>query len=241
MGYIYMIENQINHKKYIGQTRRKLKARISSQLTSHTRDNKKLREDVKIYGAKSFTVSTIIVCDDYKLDYYEKWFILLYNTIKYGYNHDLGGIRGKHGEPKVCPICKTKFYIKRGKYCSKECRLKAIPRLRIIKKCCNCGKEYETHPCKKESSKYCSLKCKNEHQKITMQNNTHSKGKNQGSNNGRAKPCVCIETGQVFSTARLASDWLGCKNNDVASVCSGRQKSARGFHFAWLIRTEVTN
>lgn len=44
-----------------------------------------------------------------------------------------------------------------------------------------------------------------------------------GSKNPRAKKVVCIETGEIFPTAKEASEW--CKGN-VKSHCQGRTKSA---------------
>lgn len=82
MGCIYIIENVINHKKYIGQTTKKLSKRVSKNLKSHTRDNKKLKYDVDVYGLDAFVVKEVLRCENYKLDYYEKWFILLYNCCK---------------------------------------------------------------------------------------------------------------------------------------------------------------
>lgn len=227
MGYIYMIENKINHKKYVGQTKKhKLNRRVSKTLHSHTRDNKKLSIDVESYGIDNFIVKIILQCDNYKLDLYEKWFILLYNTIEYGYNKDIGGLKGKHNYGKKCPRC-GKLFRGKNKYCCKA------PKERITKVCVYCGKSYETYPSKVITSKYCSLQCKNKHQKITFLHNTNSNGKNAGKYNGRAKRCICIETGVIFDTARDASTYLGCKGNDVASVCSGRQKTVKGYTFRW--------
>lgn len=74
---------------------------------------------------------------------------------------------------------------------------------------------------------------KNKYNSKRMKGNSFSVGKVQGGNNGRAKKCKCIETGEVFNCAKDASLNLGFKTNVVASVCRGTQKTAKGFHFVW--------
>lgn len=221
-----MIENKINRKRYIGQTIQHWSRRISKTLKSHTRDNKKLKCDVLKYGVHNFTVTIISYYDNSQLDLYEKWFIMLYNTIECGYNSDIGGRRGKHNYGKKCPRC-GKLFRGKNKYCCK-----ADKRL-IDKICICCGKNYKVYPSKYETSKYCSNKCKNAHNKILMIGNKRSKNKLNGSKNGRAKKVKCLETNIIYECAKDASMAMGCKSNVVAQCCNGKQKTVKGFHFCW--------
>lgn len=44
---------------------------------------------------------------------------------------------------------------------------------------------------------------------------------------GNAKPVVCVETGQVFANAKLASEWAGLKSQSTIGLCcNGKRKSA---------------
>lgn len=240
MGFIYIIENLVNHRKYVGQSiKNKLNRRVSKTLNSHTRDNQDMLNDVNKYGIDNFHSSIILHCENYMLDYWEKWFILLYNCRKVGYNKDLGGWRGKHNEGRICPICGDTFRNYEpscdNKFCSDECRNEFYKRTRkrIINKCLQCGKDYEIHECEKKTSKFCSVACKNKYNSKRMKGNTYSVGKLNGANNGRAKKCMCLETGKVYECARYASNELGLTSNGVAQVCNGIQKTAKGFHFVW--------
>lgn len=165
MGYIYIIENLINHRKYIGQTiKKKLNRRVSKTLHSHTRDNKEMLLDANKYGVENFRASIILQCENYLLDYWEKWFILVYNCQTFGYNKDFGGRRGKHKDPKICPVCGATFRntYSKTKFCSKECfdEFYKRTRKRTKNKCLQCGKLYEIHEYKKKNSHFCCNDCK---------------------------------------------------------------------------------
>lgn len=51
----------------------------------------------------------------------------------------------------------------------------------------------------------------------------------KGTNNPRAKKVLCIETGQVFDTAKEASIWAKRDNSSICKCCNGRLKSC-GIH-----------
>lgn len=94
MGYIYVITNNKNNKLYIGQTTRTPMWRY----VDHMRYSKPISEsdtfhrDIKRFGRDNFMVFTLMseVPND-KLDFWERYYILKYNTCKYGYNNTLGG------------------------------------------------------------------------------------------------------------------------------------------------------
>lgn len=63
--------------------------------------------------------------------------------------------------------------------------------------------------------KHCSEECK-----IKIRN------KLSGSNNPSAHKVQCIETNQIFSTVKEASEWCGISHSDIAAYIRGKQKSA---------------
>lgn len=94
MGYIYKIENTINHKLYIGQTHlsiydrfKKHKEAAKEERTQHL----KLYKAFKKYGTENFVVSLIEECDDSLLGERETYWINYYDTYHNGYNMTLGG------------------------------------------------------------------------------------------------------------------------------------------------------
>jgi group I intron endonuclease len=99
MGYIYLIENIINNKKYIGQTKCD---DIQKRWKQHKKIDKKsigtcLFNAYKKYGINNFNFKIICICFDSDTDRYEIDYIKKYNTIyPNGYNLQSGGNNRKH-------------------------------------------------------------------------------------------------------------------------------------------------
>ncbi len=99
MGYIYLVINNKNDMKYIGQSKC---LDINDRWNSH----KKMRENsigsyllsaYKKYGIDNFTFKLICICFDDDCDNLEKYYISKYNTIApNGYNLKEGGNTTKH-------------------------------------------------------------------------------------------------------------------------------------------------
>jgi group I intron endonuclease len=94
MGYIYIIENKINKKKYIGQT---IQKDINQRWNKHKLVNKKytgtiLYNAYKKYGIENFIFKIICICFDEDTDKFEEEYINKYNTLyPLGYNMIEGG------------------------------------------------------------------------------------------------------------------------------------------------------
>ena len=94
MGYIYKIENQINHKVYIGQTIKSLNKRFSQHKNNYTKpyfSQIHLYRAFKKYGIENFSFEKIERVNDEDLDEREKYWIAYYNSYENGYNSTLGG------------------------------------------------------------------------------------------------------------------------------------------------------
>jgi group I intron endonuclease len=101
MGYIYIIENKLNCKKYIGQTVQKdIKDRWNSHKNlKHKTVGKILLNAYKKYGINNFSYKLICICFDEDTNEYEKEYIKKYNTLyPNGYNLLEGGNNRKHHE-----------------------------------------------------------------------------------------------------------------------------------------------
>lgn len=93
---IYEIENQINGKKYVGQTTQGFdnrKAKHYSALNRNTHPNKHLQNSWNKYGEQNFTFNILEECDYEDLDFYEINYIWMWNLMNphFGYNHESGG------------------------------------------------------------------------------------------------------------------------------------------------------
>lgn len=100
MADIYCIENQINHKKYIGETLFSYQSRFKEHLYTwlHPRERDKRRPlylAFSKYGIENFTVTLLEECEDEERWDREIYYIKTLNThckLGWGYNANWGGI-----------------------------------------------------------------------------------------------------------------------------------------------------
>ena len=102
MNYIlYLLENKINHKKYIGQTLQGIDIRIKQHIKdAELGSNYIIHRALRKYGIDNFDVRVLLVnIPDKDIDYYEMLWIKKFNTYYkngFGYNQTYGG-RGTNG------------------------------------------------------------------------------------------------------------------------------------------------
>lgn len=90
MGFIYLVENDINDNKYVGLTTRTVEARWREHLRH---SDEVLDKAIQKYGKEHFTVRTIEECPDEELDAREQYWIAYYDSYNHGYNCTEGGRR----------------------------------------------------------------------------------------------------------------------------------------------------
>jgi len=108
-GTIYRISNRINGKVYIGQTRRRLKARFNQHKYSAGKGNmnSQLHKAFRKYGVENFcfmpihtSISTLDALNSLEVEY-----IKLYNAVApRGYNTDAGGGSYLRSEETLCKM-----------------------------------------------------------------------------------------------------------------------------------------
>ena len=246
-GQVYMIRNTTNNRVYIGQTTKKY---LSQRVGRFKRHPKQLQEDCDILGFDKFEIKTLLfVYDRFSLDYFEKYYIKLYRTNTY--NSDVGGLYGNHTDKDIQVRCENcgKLYSNNRRvrnklglqFCSNTCSRDYYKRNNLLKHnsivlfCHHCGNCYIVPKCKK-NSKYCSKTCKSLDERTSFRgsnNPNYGSNKQRGSKNGRAKKCICLETGEIFNYAREADLRYGFRIGSVSSVCRGDVKSTHGLHFAY--------
>lgn len=101
IGYIYLITNKINGKKYVGQTRTTIEERWYRHCLRAQNSKKAIGIDgaIRKYGADNFNCEIIKECPIEELDKWEIYYIKEYNTYQgnnadIGYNLTLGGQGG---------------------------------------------------------------------------------------------------------------------------------------------------
>ena len=95
MGFIYLITNNVNNKKYVGQTIGSIQERWNQHLRA-TRDkgSRHLYDAIKKYGYQSFSIQKIEEVLNEQLNERECFWISYYDSFKNGYNMTSGGEGG---------------------------------------------------------------------------------------------------------------------------------------------------
>lgn len=96
MGYIYVIENQVNNKKYVGQTIDPVERWRKHKTDDIHNNNLVIGKAFLKYGIENFTFSIMEECEDSKMSEREMYWINKLNTFikspnSNGYNMTRGG------------------------------------------------------------------------------------------------------------------------------------------------------
>lgn len=95
MGLIYKLQNNVNGKVYIGQTKTQLKIRAQEHFSTARKsiefEPDTLYYDIQKYGEDSFSAVVLEQCDNKDLSDRESYYIAVYDSIKSGYNKNSGG------------------------------------------------------------------------------------------------------------------------------------------------------
>jgi len=96
MAIVYMVSNNINNKKYIGQTIRSLTERWNSHISASRQGSKfRFHSAIRKYGVENFTLEIIFESDNVELiKNKEAELIIKHNTMTFGYNACPGGTGG---------------------------------------------------------------------------------------------------------------------------------------------------
>lgn len=107
MAFIYKIENNLNHKVYIGKTERSNQNRRwqehKNEFSKDRSYNRALYRAMRKYGIENFTFTVLEETDS--PEEREQEYIQLYNSFHYGYNETLGGDGSKVIELPEKEVC----------------------------------------------------------------------------------------------------------------------------------------
>jgi len=81
-GIVYLIQNEINKKCYVGQTEKTFKERYSLKNWKRNIQNKYLREDIKIFGEDNFSLAILEhgIFDAEELNKLEEFWAIKFNS-----------------------------------------------------------------------------------------------------------------------------------------------------------------
>ena len=227
-GYVYLVKNLINGKMYFGITVDDFDTRYGSNIAKNTH-NDHLRSSIEKYGIENFEINKefdVAYTEDDLYDL-EDMYICIYNTIdrRFGYNKCRSGSKHKgHGKPseetrhKQSEAKKALYeqgYINpmKGKTFSDEHKQKLS----------------EVHKGKKASEK---TRRKMSESQSGEKHPNYGKPRSEETkiklSKSHSKKVICLETLQVFPSAKVANKWIGLKSG-VNKCCRGERKTV-GHH-----------
>ena len=232
---LYLHENMLNKKRYIGITSQNPKDRWGNG--NGYKNNDTFYEDIQKYGWNNF--KHIILkenIDESKIGKMQKYYINLYNTLnpEKGYNRAEGGLNpGRLGIPHSE---ETKQKIGQANSKSVLCLntnilypsvTKAAKELNIsfkeISACCN-----NERGAKSTKGLYWiysnTTLTKDQCKEIISKIEKRSYAKQKS-------PVKCLETGIIYSSQKEAEKQLNISRGAISNCIRGKQKTAGGFHW----------
>lgn len=213
MAYIYIIENDINDKKYIGKTTFSVEKRWEEHCRDYRREcleKRPLYRAMKKYGIQHFKIRELEFCLNEESSEREKFWIKFYNSYgSSGYNATLGG-DGKNflDYEQILFLCDT------TELTQKE-----------IAKACNC----------------CIDSIRNIVHTYRPNIDWKRRAQKQRPFNSLGLTPLrvqCIETQEIFESAGLASEWLISQgkvksrvSGHISEACKGKRKTVGGYHW----------
>lgn len=256
---IYMIQNLVNGKMYIGQA-----VDIEDRWGRHKRElrgnyhiNKHLQRSWNRYREENFEFSILLECEESQLNTFEEYciFELMTYDRRVGYNKTYGG-----GGVKATEETKRKMSeAQKGKHFSEEHKRKLSEALKG-EKSPNYGKHPTEETRRKQSEalkgKYCGEKScmygkhlseeTRRKQSEALKGEKHPNYGKQLSEETRrkmSKPVVQIDptTNKVINTyfgAGEAERQGGFHNSHISNCCKGKQKTHKGYKWMYLSEYE---
>lgn len=221
LGYIYCYTNNINGKKYVGQTTKTITERAGNSGINYKKEWLFWRA-IQKYGWSAFSVEIIetVEAESIKdlrkrLNSSEKHWISFYHTYVndpecWGYNADMGGNTHPTSEEarrKISASLKGKAPWNKG--LTKE----TDERIRNAKPSSTCYKKGHLNS-----------------PEIMQRAHEASRGENSKV----AKKVICVETGEVFVSGADAARKYNCSPANISQCLHGAAKTAVGLHWKFL-------
>lgn len=228
---IYCIENLINNKKYIGQSKN-INDRWSkhkNELNKNIHSNDYLQKSWNKYGEENFKFYVLEVCDESELDEKEIYYIELYNTLNrdLGYNLKSGGQNGS----------KITEYVRQKQSDALKQSYKNNEDLKLQRK---------NDALKQWSNPEIKQKIMGENNGMYGKHHTEeTRQKISEAHKGRIStkrisiPVLCIELNKLFQDAATAAKELSCQSGSILQACRGKRKTCAGYHWQFITENNI--
>ncbi len=241
MSGIYMIENLINHKVYIGQSQdieRRQKDHMR-HLKHGNHDNPHLQNAWNKYGADNFRFVVQEECDNDIIDERERYYIRTMNSQddRYGYNKESGGCLNK----TMSDESKHKMSVKKqGMYRGSENPMYGVhlvvsdeTKKKLSQRFSGTGNPmYGVHLQKTDEEKIrMSERVRGELNPFFGQHHSEETKRKMRSANKRKKPVMCEETGIVYDSSCEVERQLGYDAAHINACCNHKAHTAYGYHW----------
>ena len=248
-GYVYMVKNLVNGKLYFGITVNDFQRRYDGNIAKNTH-NEHLKHSIEKYGIENFEIDEefdIAYTED-DLWNLEDMYICLYNTLDehYGYNKRRSGSKYK-GHGKLSDESKERMSKpkseetkrkmsearkgKPGKPLSEEHKrklseakkgkpspIKGKPKSEETKRKMSEARKGKPHS---EETKQKMSKAKKD-----KKNPFYGKHHMEETRQKMSKAIICLQTSEVFASAKQASKWCGVGRTSINNCVCGRSKTS---------------
>lgn len=226
---IYLISNLINNKVYVGQS-----VNIEKRWTQHKRElrnnihgSKKLQNAWNKYGEENFEFSIACECEEKQLNTLEQYYVFSLESYlpEGGYNISLGGeglfikgINNKMNKSVYCIETKIEYFS-----IAEASRQTGIRESSILQ-CCKGNYKYAG---KEGKQKFHWMYYEDFLEKGEIIDNTPRKKIENG------HQVICIETGEVFESLKVASEKYNIDGSNISACCRGKRTTAGEYHWMY--------
>lgn len=221
---IYMIQNKVNNKMYIGQA-----VDIEDRWGEHRRGlrggyhhNKHLQNSWKRDGEENFEFTVLLECEESNLNMYEEYYIFELMTYdpRVGYNKDYGGKSGRPTEEtkrKLSEARKGEKHHMYGKQLSEEAKRKM-------------SESHKGRQFSEETRRKLSEAKKGKHR---------SEETKRKISENQSKPVVQIDPTtnkivKVWESSTEAVRQGGFTHGSISRCCNGKLKTHKGYKWVFL-------